>query len=250
MNRGRERNPEERRTGRGRGGRLNGNRNLRKDSENIGNSEGKRTGRIQRERPRRQLNRNRPRQNRMRNTGRNRLERAFGNRRRERNSISMNRRNNNRFGRLYRPRRFNNNFGKRKIFVQGIPKYIGNTTLFKTVKNEGRLIGCRIVYDRLGLSTGKANLEFADPRDARRFIERWDNTTLDGRRITVEYKRTRPFRNFDRNFPRFGQQGGYFRRDYEYRDNRRFGGFNEDRQRERPRGRGRGRGRGRFGNFY
>lgn len=247
MDVGRERN--ERRTGRGRAGRINGNRNMRKGSDMTGNSDGKRTGpRAPRERPRRQVNRNRQRQNRMRNNGRNRLERAFDNRRRERNSSPMGRRNNGRFGRMGRPR-FNNGFGKRKIFVQGIPKYIDNTTLFNTVRNEGRLIGCRIVYDRLGLSTGNANLEFSDPRDARRFINRWNNTTLDGRRIRVEYKRTRPFRNFDRDFPRFGPQGGYFRRDFGRRDNGRFGG---DRQRDGGRGRGRGRGRGqsRFGNYY
>ena len=135
---------------------------------------------------------------------RNRLARAL-------NNIGPNRR-----GPQRRLRRFNN-FNRRRnlrfriVFVGGLPTDVDNRRLYSLFRKEGRIVGCRIVFNRMGISKGYGFIEFNNPRDAWRTIQKWNNTTLGGRTLTVEYgKRRRTNRrrfggnNFGYGFNRSG----------------------------------------------
>ena len=162
------------------------------------------------------------------NRNRNRLFRA-------QNNIN---RNNNRSGRNNNRRRFNNyltrrNLKLRIIFVANMPFNINSRMLRNLFRGEGRIYQARIVNGRNG-SKGYGFVEFYNPRDAWRSIQKWNNTLLGGRRIAVQYRKKRRNRNnfgnsgFNgyNNYQRFGQtrQGnGYgrnFRGGYRPRGNR------------------------------
>ena len=140
---------------------------------------------------------------------RNRLYRAQNNiRRNNQRGPNRNRRRFNNF----RPRR-NPNY--RIIFVANLPYNVNNRRLRNLFIREGRIIDSRIVYGRNG-SKGYGFIEFNNPRDAWRSIQKWNNTTLDGRTITVQYRRRRfGNRRFNNTNQRFNQQrqgfGGYGR---------------------------------------
>ena len=162
------------------------------------------------------------------NRNRNRLFRA-------QNNIN---RNNIRPGRNSNRRRFNNyltrrNLKLRIIFVANMPFNINSRMLRNLFRGEGRIYQARIVNGRNG-SKGYGFVEFYNPRDAWRSIQKWNNTLLGGRRIAVQYRKKRRNRNnfgnrgFNgyNNYQRFGQtrQGnGYgrnFRGGYRPRGNR------------------------------
>ena len=157
------------------------------------------------------------------NRNRNRLFRA-------QNNIN---RNNNRSGRNNNRRRFNNyltrrNLKLRIIFVANMPFNINSRMLRNLFKGEGRIYQARIVNGRNG-SKGYGFVEFYNPRDAWRSIQKWNNTLLGGRRIVVQYRKKRRNRNnfgnrgFNgyNNYQRFGQtrQGNGYGRNFkgEYR---------------------------------
>ena len=117
--------------------------------------------------------------------------------------------NPNRRGPQRRFRRFNfnrrRNLRLRIVFVGGLPTGVDNRRFYSLFRKEGRIVGCKIVFNRMGISKGYGFIEFSNPRDAWRAIQKWNNTTLGGRLITVEYRRRR--RN---NRQRFGFNGnGY-----------------------------------------
>ena len=140
-------------------------------------------------------------------TNRRRLNRraALAGRRNRRQGIRRNRnrlaraQNNlrtNRRGPIRRFRRFNNfnnrrNLRLRIVYVGGLPNDVDNRRLYSLFKKEGRIIGCKIVFNRMGIPKGYGFIEFANPRDAWRAIQKWNNTTLGGRTITVEYRKRR-----------------------------------------------------------
>ena len=124
---------------------------------------------------------------------RNRLERAENNFRNNRRGPQgrFRQRNN------YRRRR---NRGLRILFIGNLPRNVDNKRLYSLFRNEGKINGVRIVYNRMGLSNGYGFVEFNNPRDAFRSVRKWNNTTLGGNIITVEYRRPRrPRRNFGGN---------------------------------------------------
>ena len=144
------------------------------------------------------------------NRNRNRLFRAQNNL--NRNTIRPGR-NNNR-------RRYYNSLNRRNpkfriIFVANMPFYINSRMLRDLFRKEGRINQASIVRGRNG-SKGYGFVEFYNPRDAWRSIQKWNNTTLDGRTITVQYRRRRfGNRRFNNTNQRFNQQrqgyGGYGR---------------------------------------
>lgn len=146
---------------------------------------------------------------------RNRLSRA-------QNNITRNRRG------VFRPRRRFNNFLRRRnlrykiIFVGNLPYDVTSRRLRQLFSVEGRIFEANIIRGRMG-SKGFGFVEFYNSRDAWRSIRKWNNTTLGGRIITVEYGRRR-FRNNNR-----------FNNNYNNRNNRRFG-FRNNRGGFRPRG--------------
>ena len=166
---------------------------------------------------------------------RNRLARA-------QNNLRTNRR-----GPARRFRRFNNfrsrrNLRLRIVFVGGLPLDVDNKRLYSLFRQEGRIIGCKIVFNRMGISKGYGFIEFMNSRNAWRTIQKWNNTTLGGRIITVEYrKRRRVNRRFGNN--NYGYRSGFnssynnyrgnnqSRQGFGYRGSR--GGFRGFRQRGR-----------------
>ena len=122
------------------------------------------------------------------NRNRNRLYRA-------QNNINRNRQKG-----PYRSRRRYNNFRTRRnlrlriIFVANLPYNVNNRTLRNLFRNEGRINDSRIVYGRNG-SKGYGFIEFNNPRDAWRSIQKWNNTTLGGRTIVVQYRKRRRLGN-------------------------------------------------------
>ena len=152
------------------------------------------------------------------NRNRNRLFRA-------QNNIN---RNNNRSGRNNNRRRFNNyltrrNLKLRIIFVANMPFNINSRMLRNLFRGEGRIYQARIINGRNG-SKGYGFVEFYNPRDAWRSIQKWNNTLLGGRRIVVQYRKKRRNRNnfgnrgFNgyNNYQRFGQtrQGNGYGRNF------------------------------------
>ena len=150
-------------------------------------------------------------------TKRRRLNRrtALTRRRNRRQGIRRNRNRlaraeNNLRGPQSRFRRFNNfnnrrNLRLRIVYVGGLPKDVDNRRLYSLFRKEGRIIGCKIVFNRMGIPKGYGFIEFGNPRDAWRAIQKWNNTTLGGRIISVEYrKRRRINRRFGNNNFRYG----------------------------------------------
>ena len=163
---------------------------------------------------------------------RNRLQRAqYASASRYRNNVTQPKRNNRsnnsvRFGFVqrrsysFRPRRTNY---WRKLYVGGLPRTLDNRGLYNLFKNEGRLIGCQIMYDRLGNSRGFGNIEFKNPIDALRTIRRWNNTKFMGLTLRVEYQKNRNInkgstnrrRNFNNNYRNYQNSNGNPRRNYQ-----------------------------------
>jgi len=168
-------------------------------------------------------------------TNRRRVNRraAVINRRNRRQGVRRNRnrlaraQDNLRTGRRGPGRRFRrfNNFNRRRnlrlriVFVGGLPLDVDNRRLYSLFRKEGRIVGCRMVFNRMGISKGYGFIEFQNPRDAWRAIQKWNNTNLGGRTISVEYRKRR---RFNRRF------GNNYRSGFNYNN---YGRYNQPRQR-------------------
>ena len=141
---------------------------------------------------------------------RNRLERAQYV---SRNTYIRNRRKNTlrKFGRFGFGRR--RNLFRRKLFVGGLHQSITNTRLYRLFRREGRLIACNVIYDRFGISRGFGIIEFANPRDALRTIQKWNNTQYMGFYLRIKYKRrkTRRLNYMKRNYGPYYDNSNYIK---------------------------------------
>ena len=163
-----------------------GNRN-RNNPGPIGGR--RRPNRLLRRRPRRQLRPNR-----------NRLSRAQNNFRR--NRLGLNRRRRfNIFRKRINPR-------LKIIFVGNLPFDVTSRRLRNLFIKEGRIADAKIIRGRNG-SKGYGFVEFYNPRDAWRSIRKWNNTTLGGRIITVQYRKRRRFNNMNRRRNNFNNFNNY-----------------------------------------
>jgi RNA recognition motif-containing protein len=125
-------------------------------------------------------------------------------------------------------------FGRRSIFISGLPKNVNRYRLTGLLRNEGRVLRCTLLRDRFGNSRGIAFAEMLNPRDAGKIIQKWRGRNVGGNTIYVAFKRNPRYRF---NYPRSNNR---------FRNNRQFnnyGGYHPRYQRQiRPRGnRGRGR---------
>ena len=122
---------------------------------------------------------------------------------RNRLSRAQNNLNRNRRGPFRNRRRFNNfrrrNLRYKIIFVGNLPFDVTSRRLRQLFSVEGRIYEANIVRGRYG-SKGYGFVEFYNSRDAWRSIQKWDNTSLGGRMITVEYGRRRRVRNGNNRF--------------------------------------------------
>ena len=130
------------------------------------------------------------------------------------------------------------NYQRRTLFVGGLPRRINNIDLLRLFRPEGRIVSYRVMKNREGFSRGFGFVEFANPRDAWKSIQKWNNSFLDRNIIKVQFRRRvfnqRRFRNNNfnnRNNGRFNQ-GERGERNFGFRGER--GGF---RAGARPRGR-------------
>ena len=141
----------------------------------------------------------------------NRRNRLFGQalNRRRRNRLARaqfaSRNNQNRKRRfVFRPRT-RMNLRLRKLFIGGLHKSINNRKLYNLFRQEGRILGWKVFYDRNGYSRGFGVLEFDRPRDAWKTIQKWNNTPYMGYNLRIEYKNNlrrrmnRNRRNFNAN---------------------------------------------------
>ena len=139
------------------------------------------------------------------NRNRNRLFRVQNNIRRNNN----NQRNPNRNRRRINNFRFRPNLNNRIIYVANIPYKINSRTLRNLFIKEGRINRAYVVVGRNG-SKGYGFVEFNNPRDAWKSIQKWNNTMLNGRKIIVKFGRRRRFgnrgsNNINNNYQRFNQ---------------------------------------------
>ena len=177
----------------------------------------------------------------------NRRNRRQGIRRnRNRLARAQNNLRSNRRGPQRRFRRFNNFNSRRNlrlkiVFVRGLPTDVDNRRLFNLFRKEGRIVGCKIVFNRMGISKGYGFIEFGNPRDAWRSIQKWNNTTLGGRTLTVEYRKIRRVNR--RRFVGNNYRYGFNRSGFNSYNN--YGRYNQQRQGFGFRG-GRGGFRGAF----
>ena len=167
--------------------------NRRNNSQNnpINNSSrrnAQRNGRI-RQRQRRNISSRRNRRIGAFTRRRNRLARAQYASRNNNNNNNQRRRR-----RFFFTRRTRMNLKLRKIFIGGLHKSINNRKLFNLFKQEGRILGWKVFYDRNGYSRGFGVLEFDRPRDAWKTIQRWNNSSYMGLKLRIEYKK-----NINRN---------------------------------------------------
>ena len=176
----------------------------------------------------------------------NRRNRRFGVRRnRDRLAGAQNRMGaNRRIPPSRRFRRFNffnrrRNLRLRIVFVGGLPFDVDKRRLYSIFRKEGRIINANIIYNRNGNSKGYGFIVFDNPRDAWRTIRKWNNTTLGGRTLTVQYRKRR---RVNRRF------GGYNNYGYGYNSSyNNYGRYNQQRQGYGYRGGRGGRFRGRGG---
>ena len=153
---------------------------------------------------------------------------------RNRLSRAQNNLNRNRRGPFRNRRRFNNfrrrNLRYKIIFVGNLPFDVTSRRLRQLFSVEGRIFEANIVRGRYG-SKGYGFVEFYNSRDAWRSIQKWDNTSLGGRLITVEYGRRRRARNGNN---RFNNYNNYQNR--RYNQPRQYGFRRGGRGGFRPRG--------------
>lgn len=133
-------------------------------------------------------------------------------------------------------------FGKRSIFISGIPKNLDHLELNQMLQKEGKVLRFTLLKDRFGNSRGIAFAELQNPREAWNIIKKYNGYKIKENQIFVAFKREpRRYGNFMRYRNRFGMNrnfGNFRRFNPRQQLNRSFG--------NRMRGRFRRGGRGRF----
>ena len=98
-------------------------------------------------------------------------------------------------------RSYNTNSGnkkdnRRRIRVENLNKEIQNSDLTKLFEPYGKLTRCGIRYDKMGASTGNADIEYTTNEECEAAIKKLDNADIDGVTVRVKYASSvrRPFR--------------------------------------------------------
>ena len=133
---------------------------------------------------------------------------------------------------FYGRRRFGNSNrdNRRRIRVENLNKEIQNPELVKLFEKYGNLTRCGIKFDKLGVSTGIADIEFKTHEECEKAIKTLDNADISGEKIRVKYAAS----SF--KYSRRGRSAGLQRRNL-----RRFNRSNRIRMRSRSRRMGRRR---------
>lgn len=84
---------------------------------------------------------------------------------------------------------------RRRLRVENLNRQLNNQELRKLFEEYGALTRCGIKFDKLGLSTGVAHVEFSQHEDAEKAKDALNNASIEGGKITVDYaKVSRNFR--------------------------------------------------------
>ena len=98
---------------------------------------------------------------------------------------------NRRQGRSYFNRRYREENPKkdnrRRIVVENLNKDMHNEDLQKLFEKYGKLTRCGIKFDKLGVSKGLADIEFATHEEGVKAIESIDNADINGVKVRVKY---------------------------------------------------------------
>ena len=103
---------------------------------------------------------------------------------------------------------------RRRIRVENLNKDMQNPDLVKLFEQYGKLTRCGIKFDKLGVSTGIADVEFSTHEECQKAIEILDNADISGEKIRVKYaansfgrfsRRTRSAGTQRRNLRRFNR---------------------------------------------
>ncbi len=86
-----------------------------------------------------------------------------------------------------------------------------NPELAKLFEQYGKLTRCGIKYDKLGISTGIADIEFSTHEECEKAINVLDNADISGEKIRVKYA-ANSFRRFSRRTRSAGTQRRTLRR--------------------------------------
>jgi RNA recognition motif-containing protein len=110
---------------------------------------------------------------------------------------------------------------RRRIRVENLNKEMQNPDLQKLFEQYGKLTRCGIKFDKLGVSTGIADIEFEKHEECENAINKLDFAEINGVKIRVKYAA-----NTFRRFGRRGQSAGVRRRNLRRitRSNRRGAG--------------------------
>ena len=100
---------------------------------------------------------------------------------------------------------------RRRIRVENLNKDMQNPELAKLFEQYGKLTRCGIKYDKLGHSTGIADIEFSTHEECEKAINVLDNADISGEKIRVKYA-ANSFRRFSRRTRSAGTQRRTLRR--------------------------------------
>ena len=76
---------------------------------------------------------------------------------------------------------------RRRIKVENLNKEFQNADLKKLFEPYGTLIRCGINFNKMGESTGKADIEFSKHEECVEAIKKLDNAEIDGVKVRVKY---------------------------------------------------------------
>jgi RNA recognition motif-containing protein len=100
---------------------------------------------------------------------------------------------------------------RRRIRVENLNKDMQNPDLTKLFEQYGKLTRCGIKYDKLGASTGIADIEFSTHEECEKAINVLDNADISGEKIRVKYA-ANSFGRFSRRTRSAGAQRRSLRR--------------------------------------
>lgn len=87
-------------------------------------------------------------------------------------------------------RRRNNNSSKdtrRRIRVENLNKEFQNSDLTQLFQEYGKLTRCGIKFDKMGVSTGIADIEYSTHEECEKAINKLDNADIKGEKLRVKY---------------------------------------------------------------
>lgn len=76
---------------------------------------------------------------------------------------------------------------RRRVHIENLHKDINNRQLYDLLSKYGKLLRCGIHFDKLGNSTGKADVEFSTHEGSEAAIKDLDQVEIKGEKMTVKY---------------------------------------------------------------